>query len=91
MTGGWVKGYEAPDRSTSIEHLDGVAWFDAPLPSRFHRCTPQTKGWTYWFTQTFRCACGAISFDGKHWSERNSRRRSERLRKLASATDPWGE
>lgn len=30
------------------------------------------------FSQVLRCACGAISHDGRHWSERNSRRQSER-------------
>lgn len=77
-----------PDPMTKIgaqlvlKHLDGVVWADAPKPSRFHRCSSQTRGWDYSNGQVLiidRCACGAISlrFRGEkvHWSDRNSRKK----------------
>lgn len=58
-----------------IEHLDGIPWYKAPIPRRWHRCKPQTKGWLRYFTRVQRCACGGIRMDGHHgWAERNSRR-----------------
>jgi len=54
------------------EDRDGVNWFDAPLPRRWHRCRAQSRG--NLGGHVYRCACGAISPDGKYWLERNSRR-----------------
>jgi hypothetical protein len=59
---------------TEIEHLDGVPWYDAPLPSREHTCWPQTRGWSGFFTRIDRCACGATWIDGG-WTGRDERRR----------------
>lgn len=61
------------DDRTRMENLDGVAWYQAPIPSARHRCTPQTRGHIDWFTLVFRCACGAISSDGERWVQRNTR------------------
>jgi hypothetical protein len=58
-----------------VRKRDGVDWIDAPLPRRWHRCVPQLWGWMDLET-VYRCACGAISHDGRYWSERNSRRKS---------------
>lgn len=55
---------------------DGVPYFQAPLPRRWHRCEP----WTSMRLDTGlveRCACGAIRLDGDGWLERNIRRREE--------------
>lgn len=52
-----------------VEHLDGIPWYEAPRPRRWHRCKPQTRGHSI-----ARCACGAIWILGG-WVERNSRRR----------------
>lgn len=30
----------------AMDHLDGVPWFRAELPRRWHRCWPQTWGFT---------------------------------------------
>lgn len=59
-----------------LEDLDGVHWSDAPVPPRWHRCKAQTQGLlpTGWVS---RCACGAISKDGRWWSRRNSRRHAK--------------
>ena len=58
------------------EHLDGVDWVDAPLPSRRHSCWPQTRG-VFDREMVERCACGATRFDGGAgvWIDQNSRRR----------------
>ena len=71
--GRWVGG-EGAGALQRIEDLDGISWADAPVPPRLHRCKAQTQGllssgWVY------RCACGAISSDGRWGSRRNSRRR----------------
>jgi len=60
------------------EHRDGVWWYDAPIPPRFHRCWVQTEGWIG-FSQVWRCACGAIRNPGisRRWMERNSRRKGQ--------------
>jgi ribosomal protein S27E len=45
---------EQPD-----EHRDDIEWWRAPLPRRWHRCTP----WTTAFVdgeRVERCACGAL-------------------------------
>ena len=72
----WQLAYKAPDGSLELEHLDGVGWFDAPLPPRFHRCRPQTRAWTGYVDRVYRCPCGAISEDGKHWLEKNQTRKN---------------
>jgi hypothetical protein len=63
----WRDGLE------SVADLDGVSWFDAPVPSRWHRCTAQTKGFFRDSGVVHRCACGAISRGDGYWMERNSR------------------
>lgn len=71
-----------------IEHVDGVPWYEAPIPAEDHVCVPQTKGWVG-LSQWWRCACGAIAHTddlrgplqyrsmrhrySRAWMERNSR------------------
>lgn len=69
----WKTEYDSD--SSQIEHLDGVPWHKAPIPRRFHRCRPQTRGYVNTFTPVLRCACGAINFDNSGWAEKNSRRK----------------
>ncbi|MGW5259653.1 hypothetical protein ACWEQG_01680 [Microbispora sp. NPDC004025] len=58
-----------------LEHLDGVAWTEAPLPRRWHRCRPQTRALDRGM-RVFRCPCGAIALDEPSgWVDRNSGRR----------------
>jgi hypothetical protein len=59
-------------------HVDGVPWYEAPLPRRFHRCRPQTSGRAGHFDFVDRCACGAIRWNARYWLERNSRLRTDR-------------
>ena len=64
--------------TTTQSHLNGVPWFEAPTPRRWHRCRAQTIGWLG-FEQVERCACGAIRGGGyRTWLERNSSRKSPR-------------
>jgi hypothetical protein len=70
----WVPDQQAAGH-TDAEHLDGVPWYDAPVPPRFHRCKPQTRGW-YKTSFIERCACGAIRSQGSYgWISKNERRR----------------
>jgi hypothetical protein len=62
------------EQEMGMEHRDGIWYHDAPLPRRWHRCEPWTRGWVNYFTLIERCACGAIRHDHGRWEERNSRR-----------------
>lgn len=67
-----------------IEHLDGVEWWDAPVPRRRHRCRPQTRARVNG-ELIERCACGALAFDGDgFWIQRNSRARCRVSRDVTS-------
>ena len=59
---------------TTIEHVDGIAWWDAPLPRRFHFCKAQTIGWLGFTTKIERCACGATRRNGRVWFDKNQTR-----------------
>lgn len=64
-----------PDpHSSMVEHLDGIAWHEAPIPAKSHECRPQTRGL---LDDIERCACGALQFrhgpGSQIWGERNSR------------------
>jgi hypothetical protein len=60
-----------------IVHRNGIPWFDAPLPRRWHRCTVQTSGYIDGNLRE-RCACGAVRLGkDRPWIERNSRRKDE--------------
>ena len=63
MTDNMVLAYESEDGSFKMWHKDGVAWNDAPLPPRWHRCKVQTRGYDR-LELIERCACGATRFDG---------------------------
>jgi hypothetical protein len=72
----WVTTHKHGEglRQTTIEDLDGVSWHDAPLPSRWHHCKPQTRGWIG-LNYTERCACGAIRLSARDpWMEKNQTR-----------------
>jgi hypothetical protein len=56
---------------TDAEHLDGIPWYDAPIPRRWHRCKAQTRGW-YKLDYVERCACGATYIMGG-WVRKNER------------------
>lgn len=65
-----------PDANPN-HHRDGIPWYDAPVPRRWHRCWPQTTGSTRTIARVERCACGATRLDGPGhpWIDRNSRRK----------------
>lgn len=66
------------DDGTILIHR-GQAWHDAPTPHPLHRCKWQTRGWMNapdkhpLRDDVKRCACGAISWNGGPWTERNTR------------------
>lgn len=57
-----------------IAHTNGIPFWEAPLPWRWHRCQP----WSWMNIPAMgliqRCACGAIRRDQGTWIEKNSRR-----------------
>jgi hypothetical protein len=73
MSAEWVRTYE--NGSGYIESLGGVMWNKSPLPPRWHRCRPQTRGWLTGYAE--RCACGATRLSpGGPWLERNQTRKA---------------
>lgn len=78
------------DGSFLMIHRGGVPWHEAPVPPRRHTCQPQTVGWTGYFNQVFRCACGAISNrPNRDWDERNSRQPAPVAMTTARAKAEW--
>lgn len=69
------RGAVMPANWVTMEHEDGVPWWEAPPPRRFHLHYAQTKGW-HGFNEIWRCACGAMRFNGDRWV----RERSPRVR-----------
>jgi hypothetical protein len=69
-----VSAYQSEDGKTELLHADGVPWWDAPLPRRWHRCRVQTQGWHDYIHLAERCACGAIRLERGEWQQRNERR-----------------
>lgn len=63
----------ASERALSV---DGVLWYEAKVPRRFHRCYAHTTG-VVSFKMVERCACGAIRIDGGRWMDKNTRRKGE--------------
>jgi len=61
---------------TTIEHLNGIPWWEASIPPYLHRCSVQTRGWYNYLNKVERCSCGAIRMNGNGWSDKNSRRKS---------------
>lgn len=77
MAGVWQRAYSNNNDNVYeyLDHLEGVAWYDAPLPRRWHLCRPQTRG-SFRALYSERCACGATRLGiDRFWAERNSRRR----------------
>ena len=69
-----------------VNAVNGLWWYDHPLPKRWHRCKVYTYGYydrvliNGYMDQNLveRCACGAIRYGhGRHWFDRNSRRKEE--------------
>jgi hypothetical protein len=77
------------DKGLRVRHLDGVPWYDAPVPPKRHRCFAQTIGEESDLIGTHttieRCPCGGINMirwsdiaigrpgSFDHWMERNTR------------------
>lgn len=64
------KTFELPGHApyaTPAWDLDGVAWFDAPAPPRFHDHWPQSVGQYPEFGELWRCPCGAIGGPAEPW------------------------
>lgn len=75
-----------PGARIELFHLHGVPWFEAQTPSRFHRCTAQTRAWDV-LTLIERCACGAIRLDSHGWIDRNQSR--TRKKPAPTRRDAW--
>ena len=73
---GWIVQH-ASDNGLYVENFEGVSWADAPIPRRWHHCTPQTRGRTSTGRSIQRCACGAVWISGA-WIHKNARRRNGR-------------
>jgi hypothetical protein len=59
----------------TVHHENGVPWWEAKLPRRWHLCYVQTwglvDGWMF-----ARCPCGADRIDvAGYWHNKNSRRK----------------
>jgi hypothetical protein len=80
------------DESVSVRgraelwHLDGVGWYNAPLPRKRHKCWTQTRGWMDEFTLVERCACGAMQIDLGGWGCVNERRKDLAAQLRGTAT-----
>lgn len=75
--GEYVVIAEGTDSIPMLSALDGVRIKDTPIPPRWHRCWPQTKGISSNFDQLEACACGAVRFTGRPWIKRNTRRKRQ--------------
>lgn len=77
MRSKWVVVWESTTTGEFLEHRNGVAWHDAPIPRKFHRCTAQSRGFILSMKHgpviIERCACGAVNFESEGWDERNTR------------------
>lgn len=73
----WCREHDMEAPEDPNRHLDGVPYWEAPIPGRFHKCWVQTLGWVQHVRRVDRCACGAIRlFPWPEWTERNSRRKA---------------
>lgn len=73
---GWVRTHE--HGPNFIESLNGLDWYEAPLPPRWHRCKAQTRGYMT-LNAIARCACGATYIMGG-WIGKNETRNMRRRR-----------
>lgn len=65
--------FEADPADPEQRHFEGVAWFQAPSPGRWHWCWAQSLVLRLGMWE-HRCPCGAIRASDAHlWSGRNSR------------------
>lgn len=60
-----------------VQHKDGIWWFEAPLPRRWHKCKTHTIA-LLGTGLVRRCRCGAISWNGGMWIEKNAERKNGR-------------
>ena len=75
--------YVWEDGPLFIKHLDGVKWYEAPVPPRKHKCWPQTMGILPSGEDVYRCACGATRNPRwKGWLEVNSRELPEEFKRV---------
>lgn len=56
-------------------NLRDCAWYDAPIPCRWHLCKTWSIGYDHGL-MVERCACGGIRIAAGPWTERNSRRKT---------------
>jgi hypothetical protein len=86
----WIREFE--NGAEYIEHLDGVPWYEAGVPGRWHRCKPRTRGLLHRpvtrrasepaLDYVERCACGATRLDRvSPWMEKNQTRKARRRRR----------
>jgi len=77
MSERWVRHYDNGS-DDYLESVNGVLWYDIPVPPRWHRCKAQTRG-SFDDCYVERCRCGAARFPvypgNNVWLDRNSRRR----------------
>jgi hypothetical protein len=71
------------DHRVMVWDLDGISWHEMPMPSRFHRCWAQTRGFMMNhvpLTMIERCPCGASRYETAGmpitWIARNERRKN---------------
>jgi hypothetical protein len=62
----YVVAYDSKDGRVMVENLDGVDWYAAPAPPKFHKHWAQTCGWVDYLRLIERCPCGAYR-EGKRW------------------------
>lgn len=67
---GFVDAWRKARELDASMHRDGLAWYDAPLPRRWHRCFAQSS-----LDGKHRCPCGAMDA-GSGWAFKNERRKS---------------
>jgi hypothetical protein len=78
----WIRTFE--NGADYIESIDGIDWHDAPLPSRWHQCREQTRGW-FGLNYVERCACGATRLrHSEPWMNKNETRQG-RIRQRKDA------
>jgi hypothetical protein len=69
----FLNAWQAEDEAALAD--EAAAWYNAPLPRRWHRCYVAQSGRIGTGALYERCACGGIRRNGGPWMERNSRRR----------------
>jgi len=73
-----------------VRNVNDVWWHEAPLPPRWHTCTPHSVMEYSFLEEAQRCACGAIRnpFISRSWMDVNSRRKFRGIKKPTFRTPP---